>query len=136
MLRHYWKLPDTAVILFELERSHSDGTTRRGGIPPEIWAEVLESPVESILITVVNEKQEPSRRYRRRKQVQSTAKTLTPVSTASTSFRHTLTSDGGEYRGAVRSSRKKHRSNNVLSHGRKGWQKARRRTQGKSFEPE
>jgi hypothetical protein len=138
MLRHYWKLPDTAVILFELERSHSDGTTRRGGIPPEIWAEVLESPVESIFVTVVDEKQDPPRRHAPQKPVQFTAPTPTPVPTVSTrsiSSYHTTTSEGEEYSGgAARPSRKKNHSSTPLSPRKKGWREVRRRAQGKSLE--
>jgi hypothetical protein len=135
MLRRYWELPDTAMILFELERSRSDGTTRRGGIPPEIWAEILESPVESIFVNVVNEKQEPSRTHQAR---QKQAQTPTPVSTFSagpSSSHHAVTSSGDEYcGGAFRPLRKKHRSSTSLSHGRNGWRKAGRRAQGKLLE--
>jgi hypothetical protein len=134
MLRQYWKLPDTAVILFELERSHTDGTSRRGGIPPEIWAEVLESPIESIFVTVVNEKQEPARKHARRRKVQST--TQKPISVGSSSSHRVTTSEGEEYMGgAVRSFRKQRRSSAALARGRKGWRKAGRRAQGKSLMP-
>jgi hypothetical protein len=137
MLRRYWKLPDSAVIIFELERSGSDGVTQREVVPPEIWAKVLESPIETVFVTVVYEKQEPSREQVPQKEVQFTAPITTPAltfSAGSSSSHHTVAS-GDEYSGgAVRPSRKKNRISPTFSPGNKGWRKSRLRMQGKALE--